>query len=123
MMKKKIFAICCIVLFLLFIVPICNSQKIEGDSAFSTMLIVHVVIKGNGTARLIGSISLPGFGRALGMIVKLNADGHVELNKLFDTSNITKLDGNRIVLLIWFIGFYYRESGINLNGVAVIAVW
>ena len=122
-MKKKIFAISCFLLFLSFIIPTCNSQAVVKDSAFNTMIVAHVVIKGNGSARLIDSNSLPGFGRALGMIVMLEADGHVEINKLFDTSNITKLDGSRIVLLIWFIGFYLHDSGINLNGIALLAVW
>ncbi len=122
-MKKKIFALSCIMLFLLCVLPTCNSQEIVKKTAFNTMPIAHVVIKGNGTVRPIYSISLPGFGRALAMIVKLETDGHVEINKLFDTSNTTVLEGSRGVILIWFIGFYYHESGINLNGIALIAVW
>jgi len=122
-MKKKILAISCIMLFLLFVIPTGNSQEIVKDTALNTMPVAHVVIKGNGTVRLVCSISLPGFGRALAMIVKLETDGHAEINKLFDTSNITVLEGSRVVILIWFIGFYYHESGINLNGVALLAVW
>jgi hypothetical protein len=122
-MKKKIFAISCIMLFLLFVLPTCNSQEIVKDTALNTMTIAHVVIKGNGTVRLIHSNFLPGFGHCLAMIVKLKTDGYVEINKLFDTSNITVLEGSGVVILIGFIGFYYHESDINLNGVALIAVW
>jgi hypothetical protein len=57
------------------------------------------------------------------MIVTLKTDGQVEINKLFNTSNTTVLDGSRKVILIVFEGAYYHESGINLNGIALIAVW
>ena len=122
-MKKKIFAISCIMLFLLFVLPTCNSQEIVKDTALNTMPIAHVAIKGNGTARLIGNHFTSGIGYCLAMIVTLGTDGHVEINKLGDTSNITVLDGRRVVILIGFIGYYFHVSGINLNGVALFAVW
>jgi hypothetical protein len=122
-MKKKIFAISCIMLFLLFVIPTGNSQEIVNDTALNTMPIAHVVIKGNGTAFLIGSHFIAGIGRCLAMIVNLETDGYVEINKLFDMSNITVLEGSRVVTLIGFIGYYHHVGGINLNGVALIAVW
>jgi hypothetical protein len=122
-MKKKIFAISCIILFLLFALPTCNSQEIVENIALNTMPIAHIVIKGNGTVRLVHSKFLPGFGHCLAMIVTLKTDGHVEINKLFNTSNTTVLEGSRVVILIVFTGVYYHESGINLNGIALIAVW
>jgi hypothetical protein len=122
-MKKKIWALSCIMLFLLFVLPTGNSQEIVRDTALNTMTIAHVVIKGNGTVRLIHSDFLPGFGHCLAMIVTLKTDGHIEINKLFNTSNTTVLDGSRVVILIMFTGAYYHEGGINLNGIALIAVW
>ena len=123
-MKKKIFAISCIMLFLLFVIPTGASQEIVKDTALNTMPIAHVVIKGNGTAFLVHGNFTAGIGSCWAMIVTLENDGHVEINKLFDTSNITVLEGNRVVTLIGFIGYYYHhEGGINLNGVALIAVW
>jgi hypothetical protein len=122
-MKKKIFAISCIMLFLLFVIPTCNSKEIVENIALNTMLIAHVVIKGNGTVRLVYSKFLSGFGHCLAMIVTLKTDGHVEINKLFNTFNTTVLEGSRVVILIVFTGAYYHESGINLNGIALIAVW
>jgi len=121
-MKKKILAISCI-LFLLFVLPTCNSQEIVKNTALNTMTFTHVIIKGNGTVRLLHSDLLPGFGHCLAMIVTLKTDGHVEINKLFNTSNTTILEGSRVVILIVFTGAYYHESGINLNGIALIAVW
>ena len=110
-------------LCLLFVLPTCNSQEIVKDTALNTMTIAHVVIKGNGTVHLVHSNFLPGFGHCLAMIVTLKTDGHVEINKLFNTSNTTVLEGSRVVILIVFIGAYYHKSGINLNGIAFIAVW
>jgi len=123
-MKKKILAISCIMLFLLFVPPTCNSQEIVKNTALNTMPVAHVVIKGNGTAFLVHGNFTAGIGRCWAMIVTLENDGHVEINKLFDTSNITVLDGSRVVILIGFIGYYYHHmDGIKLNGVSLIAVW
>ena len=110
-------------LFLLFVLPTCNSQEIVKNTTLNTMVIAHVVINGNGTVRLVHRYSLPSIGYCLAMIVTLKTDGHVKINKLFNTSNTTILDGSRIVILIVFEGAYYHESGINLNGIALIAVW
>jgi hypothetical protein len=125
-MKKKIFAISCIMLFLLCLIPTCNSQEIVKDTTLNTMPIAHVVIKGNASAFFIGYHFVAGIGRCLAMIVILKTDGHVEINKLFNTSNTTVLDGSRVVILIGFIGYLKMKmiiSVINLNGVALIAVW
>lgn len=122
-MKKKIFALSCIILFLLFTLQTGNSQEISKNIALNTMPIAHVVIKGNGTAFLIHDNFTAGFGRCWAMIVNLKTDGHVEINKLFDTSNITVLEGSRVVALIGFIGVYTRGGGIKLNGIALLAVW
>jgi hypothetical protein len=125
-MKKKIFAISCIMLFLLCVLPTCNSQEIVKDTALNTMPIAHVIIKGNASAFFIGYHFIAGIGRCLAMIVILKTDGHVEINKLFNTSNTTVLDGSRVVILIGFIGYLKMKmiiSVINLNGVALIAVW
>jgi hypothetical protein len=110
-------------LFLLVSLPTCNSQEIVHNKALNTMPLAHVVIKGNGTVFPIHGNFTAGFGRCWAMIVKLKTDGHVEINKLFDTSNITVLEGSRGVILIGFIGVYKHTNGINLNGIALIAVW
>ena len=122
-MKKKIFALSCIMLLTLFVIPTGNSQEIVTNTAVNTMPIAHVVIKGNGSAFLVHGNFTAGFGRCWAMIVKLENDGHVEINKLFDTSNITVLEGSRGVILIGFIGVYKHTNGIKLNGVALIAIW
>jgi hypothetical protein len=123
-MKKKIFVIFCIMLLLLFVIPTNDSQEIAKDTALNIMPIAHVVIKGNGTAFLVHGNFTAGIGRCWAMIVTLEKDGHAEINKLFDTSNITVLEGSHVVILIGFIGYYYHHvDGIKLNGVALIAVW
>jgi hypothetical protein len=123
-MKKKIFALSCIMLFLLLVIPTCNSQEIVKETALNIMPIAHVVIKGNATAFFMGYHFIAGIGRCSAMIVKLDTNGYLEINKLFDTSGTTVLEGSRVVLLIGFIGYLKMvKSGINLNGVALIAVW
>jgi hypothetical protein len=123
-MKQKLFAIFCIMLFLLCVIPTCTSQEIVKDTALNTMPIAHVVIKGNATLFFIGYHFVAGVGRCLAMIVNLKANGYVEINKLFDTSNPTVLEGRGVLLLIGFIGYLMMvESGVNLNGVALLAVW
>ncbi len=74
-MKKKILAISCIMLFLLCVIPTCNSQEIVNDTALNTMIIAHVVIKGNGTAYLVHRNFTAGIGRCWAMIVILKTDG------------------------------------------------
>lgn len=126
-MKKKIFAIACIMQFLLCSLPTCNSQEIVKDTALNTMPIAHVVIKGNGNVLPIVGSFVAGIGTCLAMIIKLESDGHVEINKLFDPSNTIELEGSRGVILIGFIGYNrnigFHASDINLNGVALIAMW
>jgi hypothetical protein len=123
-MKKKIFAISCIMLFLLCVIPTCNSQEIVKDTALNTMTIAHVVIKGDSTEFFIGYHFIAGIGRCSAMIVNLETNGYVEINKLFDKSDPTVLDGSRVVILIGFIGYLKMvENGMELNGVALIAVW
>jgi hypothetical protein len=125
-MKKKIFAISCIMLFLLCALPTCNSQEIVKDTALNTMPIAHVVIKGNATAFFIGYHFIVGIGRCLAMIVILKTGGHAEINKLFNTSNTTILEESNVVILIGFIGYLkikIIKSAIDLNGIALIAVW
>jgi hypothetical protein len=123
-MKKKIFALSCIMLFLLCVIPTCNSQEIVKDTVLNTMPIAHVVIKGNATLFFMGYHFIAGVGRCHAMIVNLKANGYAEINKLFDTSNPTVLEGRGVVLLIGFTGYLKMvESGVNLNGVALLAVW
>ena len=123
-MKKKILAMSCIMLFFLSVIPTCNSQEIVKDTALNTMPMAHVVIKGNATLFFVGYHFIAGIGRCHVMLVNLKANGYVEINKVFDTSNPIVLDGRGVVLLIEFTGYLKMvESGVNLNGVVLLAVW
>ena len=123
-MKKKIFAISCIMLLLLFVIPTCNAQEIPKDTALNTMPLAHVVITGDSTEFFIGYHFIAGIGSCSAMIVKLKTNGYAEINKLFDKSDIIVLEGSHVVILIGFIGYLKMgENGMNLNGIALIAIW
>ena len=122
-MERKIFGILMCMLVLIFIIPTCHSQELANDTAIDTMSFVHVVIKGNGNVFLVGSSFFAGFGTCVAMIVNLESDGHIEINKLFDPSNTIELEGNNAIILIGFIGYYRHVNGINLNGASVLTVW
>ena len=123
-MKKKIYALSCIMLFLLTAIPTCTAQETVHDTALDTMLFAHVVIKGTSTPLFIGYHFILGFGRCYGMIANLDTDGYVEINKLFDNSNTIVVEGSRTVILIGFVGYLNMEdNNLNLNGAAVFAAW
>lgn len=122
-MGRKIFGIFVCMLFLLLVIPICHSQEVGNPNAIDTESFVHVVITGTGKVFLLGSNFIAGIGTCVALIVNLESDGHIEINKLFDPSDTIELEGSNTILLIGFIGYYRHVSGINLNGASVLAVW
>jgi hypothetical protein len=125
-MKKKIFAISCIMLFLLAAIPTCTAQKTVQNTAKETMTFAYVVIEGNPiTPLFVGYHFIAGFGRLSLMIAKLDTTGHVEINKLTDPSaDPIVADGSRVVLLIGFIGHLrWEASKLHLHGAALFVSW
>jgi hypothetical protein len=124
-MKKKIFALSCIMLFLLAAIPTCTAQETVQTTAKETMLFAYVVIEGNTiTPLFIGYHFIAGFGTSSAMIAKLDTTGHVEINKLFKNSDTIVVDGSRVVILIGFIGHLRWEDGrLLLYGAAVFVSW
>ena len=123
-MKKKIFALSCIMLFLLAAIPICTAQETEQTTAKETMSFAYVVIDGDTTPLFVGYHFIGGFGICSAMMAKLDTTGHVEINKFFGNSDTIVVDGSRIVLLIGFIGHLTWEEGkLHLHGLAVFVSW
>ena len=123
-MKKKIYALSCIMLFLLAAIPACTAQETVQTTAKETMLFAYVVIDGNTTPLFVGYHFIAGFGICSAMIAKLDTTGHVEINKLFGNSDTIVVDGSRIVILIGFIGHLTWIDGIlHLHGAAVFVSW
>jgi len=123
-MKKKIFALSCIMLFLLAAIPTCTAQETEQTTAKETMFFAYVVMDGNTTPLFVGYHFIAGFGISSAMITKLDTTGHVEINKLFGNSDKIVVDGSRVVILIGFIGHLTWEDGnLHLYGAAIFVSW
>jgi len=122
-MKKKIFAISCVTLFLLIGVPNVQAQETIETPIFNNMTMAHVTIKGSGDTFVMAGTFILGFGKCSFMRITLEDDGHVEINKFLDSSNVTVLDGSRVVTLFGFFGYYRHTDEINLDGVALLAFW
>ena len=124
-MKKKIWALSCIMLFLLTAIPTCTAQETVQTTAKEKMFFAYVFIEGNPiTPLFVGYHFIAGFGRLSVMIAKLDATGHVEISKLSDPINTIIVDGSRVVLLIGFIGHLRWENGkLVMYGVAVFVSW
>lgn len=124
-MKKKIYALSCMMLFLLTAVPSYTAQELVQTNERESMLFAFVVIEGNTIIPLfIGYHFIAGFGKLSFMRAKLDTNGHVEINKLFEKSDTIIVDGNRVVILIGFIGHLRWEDGkLLLYGVASFVSW
>ena len=124
-MKKKIFALSCIMLFLLATIPICTAQKTEQTTAKESMTFVYVVIEGNTiTPLFVGYRFLAGFGTFTFLRAKLDATGHVEISKFFKNSDTIVVDGSRVVNVFGFIGHLRWEDGkLVMYGAAIFVSW
>ena len=124
-MKKKIFALLCIMLFLLAAIPICTAQETEQTTGKESMTFVYVVIEGNTiTPLFVGYRFLAGFGTYKYLRAKLDSTGHVEISKLSDPSNTTVADGSRVVNVFGFIGHLrWEDSKLIMYGAAILVSW
>ncbi|MEE8565438.1 MAG: hypothetical protein V3S79_03525 [Candidatus Thermoplasmatota archaeon] len=125
-MKKKIFSISCMLLFIIVTIPSINAQEaIETPiPLFNSMTVAHIKIEGTGSSFVIANDFVLGFGRGAFMRFKLNEDSHIEINKFLDTSNNIILDGSHVITIFGFIGYYQEtEEQITLNGFTALVFW
>ena len=125
-MKKKIFSISCILLFIIVTIQSINDQEtIETPiPLFNSMTVAHIKIEGTGSSFVIANDFVLGFGRGAYMRFKLNEDSHIEINKFLDTSNNIILDGSHVITIFGFIGYYQEtEEQITLNGFTALVFW
>jgi hypothetical protein len=124
-MKKKIFALSCITLFLLAAIPTCTAQETEQTTAKESMTFAYVFIEGNTiTPLFVGYRFLAGFGTFTFLRAKLDATGHVEISKLSDPSDPIVVDGSRVVNVFGFIGHLRWEDGkLVMYGAAIFVTW
>jgi hypothetical protein len=126
-MKKKIFAVSCMMIFILITaIPCINAEEeIESTtSLFNSMRLAHIKIDGTGSSFTLANEFILGFGSSGFMRFNLDEGSHIEINKILDPSDILILDGSHVITIFGFIG-YYRESemGINLNGFTTLVIW
>ena len=124
-MEKKIFALSCIMLFLLAAIPTCTAQETEQNTAKESMTFAYVVIEGNTiTPLFVGYRFLAGFGTFTFLRAKLDATGHVEISKLSDPSDPIVVDGSRVVNVFGFIGHLrWEDSKLIMYGAAIFISW
>jgi len=95
-MKKKIFAISCMMLFMLITaIPSINAEEtIETPTPlFNKMILAHIKIEGTGSSFTLASEFALGFGRSGYMRFKLDEGSHIEINKFLDkTTYLASLD-------------------------------
>jgi len=108
-MKKKIFSIVCLMLFMLITaIPIINAQETVETPIplFNSMTLAHIKIEGTGSSFVIANGS------------------HIEINKFLDTSNMVILDDSHVITIFGFIGYYQEtEESITLNGFSALVFW
>lgn len=126
MMKKKKFLIICIALSIIITsIPMISAQEtLEIPTPiFNKMAIAHVEIDGEGSSIIIASKFVFGFGRCAFMRIKLDDSGHIEIYKPQDETNHTVLDGNHVVIIFGFFGYYENTDDIELDGFAALVYW
>lgn len=87
------------------------------------MPFVHVVATGNGSCTSFGGSLVLGFGTCLAMIVRLESNGYIEISSLIESSSNVTLEGSHRVTIIGFMGLRWTRPQINVNGLALYAMW
>ncbi len=127
MKKMKIFSVICIALFISMIsIPIISAQETIEISTpiFNKMTLAHIKINGNGNSIVIANEFILGFGRCAYIRLKLNEESHIEINKFLNKTNQVILDGNNVINIFGFIGYYKeKDDSINLNGFTALIYW
>jgi hypothetical protein len=85
--------------------------------------LAHVSIKGSGTEFMIMSNFMFGLGRSFFIRLDLEQNSHIEINKILHRSDVIVLDGSHVITLIGFMGYFRQAHRININGIAILAIW
>ena len=122
-MKKKIIAISCFLLFILIAFPNFQAQETIETPIFNNMSYAHVIVKGSGSTFMLASNFALGIGRCGYMRIRLEDNGQVLINPFLDPTNVTVLEGNHVVTLFGFFGYYRSADDITLNGMTLFVSW
>jgi hypothetical protein len=130
MVNKKIVGIVVCVALLSTLLPVTGTEnpslstaEASSDQQMGGMLFAHVVAKGTGSYTSIGGSFFLGFGACWAMIITLEEDGTIEITSLTEPSNNVTLDGCHRIYIMGFMGLRLSRPQINVNGLAVFALW
>ena len=99
-------------------------KKEEPTPIFENMFLAHITISGNGSSLILSSGLGSGFGTWPYMRFKMSETGHIEINKFLNKTDLVVLDGEQVISIIGFIGYYKKnKDNITLNGFAAIVTW
>jgi hypothetical protein len=126
-MKKKIFAISSMIIFVLILaIPLISAEETMETPTplFNKMSLAHIKIDGIGTSTVIAGDFTLGFGRCAYMRFNLDEGSHIEINKFLDRTNMVTLDDDHIVTIFGFVGYFKEtETDITLNGFTTLVFW
>jgi len=129
-MKNKLISLGLVISLLFLMIPVGNTTYKETDrfqtqeiSPRNNTLMSHVVAKGNGTCLSFLGTFILGIGWCAGMVVSLEENGYMEITPLDDSTNSTILEGKHHLFIVGFVGFRLNIPQINVNGIALLALW
>ena len=127
MSNKKLFSIICMLLLMTTPTISIISAEETMDAQIpilDKMVFARIKIDGNGSSLIIAGSFVLGFGRCAYIRFKMDEGSYIEINKFLDKTNQVVLDGDYVVTIFGFVG-YFRERGnsIALNGFATIVYW
>ena len=122
-MKKKIFAISCMLLFLVTGLSMSTAIETKKSNGIESMAYCNVSITGTATEQIVKGNFFLGFGSCFYMRVDLENDGSIEISSITNPANKIELDDSHQVHLIGFNGFYSHIIKTRINGKALLAIW
>ena len=122
-MKRKLYTLLIISLFLITGLPIAQVQGESKTPTINKMSLAHISIKGSGTEFMIMANFMFGFGKSFFIRLNLEKNSHIEINKFLHSKDTITLEGDHIITLIGFCGYFRQANRIVVNGIAFRIFW
>ena len=133
-MKREVFSICVIALFIFAVIPAEGHAKsvkdfpAEGDLSTGKMLFCHITA--NGTGRfiwwLVGA-TFHDFGSIALSTINFKNCGYAKIQSLFNPADCFAVTGNQSITLVNYVGYFITEPEdgllhIYIDGIAPLVV-